>query len=156
MAVLATQACQRVEVALTTDERAVNDDQKIRDYLAAKGVVNYARSNAGTYVVIDSAQPAAPLIRNGQFVFLRYRGYFPGTEATAFDSNTVATQPLFSFIVGQSGLVINGWQDAIKYFRPGERGRMFIPSGLAYGATGNARIPANQILVFDIKILRVQ
>lgn len=104
-------SCQRVSVALTSTEQADTDDKIIRDYLAAKGISGYLRTNAGTYVVIDSAHTDQPYLQTGKFVYVRYRGYLPGSEAYAFDSNTIDTAKApYRVSLGQANTIITGWQ----------------------------------------------
>jgi len=154
---LAVQSCKRTTVQLTTTQQADTDDDRLREYLTRKGITGYTRTPTGVYVVIDSAKPDKPFIRSGNFVYVRYRGYFPNGERVAFDSNTVdSTESLFRVEIGRAGTVINGWQEGLKLMRPGEKGRLFIPSGQAYGGRGSGTIPANQNLIFDIAVKSVQ
>lgn len=157
LAVFISLGCQRVNVALTTTEQADVDDKTIRDYLAAKGISGYMRTNSGTYIVIDSAQPEQPYLQTGKFAYVRYRGYLPGYESIAFDSNTVDTlKAPYRVNLGQANAVITGWQDALPHFRIREKGRIFIPSRLGYGPSGSGLIGANQVLIFDIKVLKME
>ena len=149
--------CKRSDVLLSSAAQADSDDQKIRDYLTSKNITGYTRTVNGTYVVIDSAHPENPYIRNGQFAFVKYRGYFPGTEATSFDSITADTVLPFRVEVGRTG-VINGWQEGLRLMRSGEYGRFFIPSGQGYGTRGSSdgKIPPNQNLIFNIHVIKVE
>lgn len=156
LAVFISLGCQRVEVALTTTEQADVDDKAIRDYLAAKGISGYMRTNSGTYIVIDSSHTDQPYLQTGKFAYVRYRGYLPNDESIAFDSNTVdSLKAPYRVNLGQANTVITGWQDALPHFRVKEKGRIFIPSRLGYGPSGSGLIGANQVLIFDIKVLKM-
>ncbi|GAA4844847.1 FKBP-type peptidyl-prolyl cis-trans isomerase [Algivirga pacifica] len=49
--------------------------------------------------------------------------------------------------------VIQGWQKALRLMKEGDSTRFFIPSELGYGNAGSGSlVPANAILVFDIKV----
>ena len=152
-------ACQRVSVALTSAQQADTDDQIIRAYLASKNFGSYIRTNAGNYVVIDTAHPENPYLRSGNFAYIRYRGFSPGLEGYAFDSNTVTANTLpFRVEIGTPNSVIAGWQDGLRYFRNQESGYLFIPSGQGYGAAGSSSgsIGPNQVLVFHMQVVNVQ
>jgi FKBP-type peptidyl-prolyl cis-trans isomerase FkpA len=51
--------------------------------------------------------------------------------------------------------VIPGWTEGIQLFREGGRGKLIIPSVLAYGARGAGDIPPNSVLIFDIHLIQV-
>lgn len=52
--------------------------------------------------------------------------------------------------------LIPGWTEALELMREGDHWHLVIPANLAYGArgAGNA-IPPNQVLVFDLTLLKV-
>ena len=53
--------------------------------------------------------------------------------------------------------VIKGWQYGFLYFKAGGKGKLLIPSHLAYGSSGaGSSIPPNTPLVFDIDLISVQ
>jgi len=52
--------------------------------------------------------------------------------------------------------VIPGWTEGLQLMKEGAKYRFFIPSALAYGESGAARvIPPNAALVFDVDLLKV-
>lgn len=56
-----------------------------------------------------------------------------------------------------AGMLIPGWTEALQLMHVGDKWRLVIPAGLAYGKTGagNGLIPPDQTLVFDIELLKV-
>jgi peptidylprolyl isomerase len=56
-----------------------------------------------------------------------------------------------------AGRLIPGWVEALQMMHVGEKWRLVIPPGLAYGkdGAGSGVIPANQILVFELELLKV-
>jgi FKBP-type peptidyl-prolyl cis-trans isomerase len=74
-----------------------------------------------------------------------------------FESISCDTMPVTKQVVCDTcpvfgGSVIAGWREAIALLEKGEKKRFYIPSGLAYGTRGSGNnIPANSVLVFDIK-----
>lgn len=56
-----------------------------------------------------------------------------------------------------AGRLIPGWVEALQLMHAGDKWRLVIPSGLAYGkdGAGDGVIPANQTLVFELELLKV-
>lgn len=98
--------------------------------------------------VVDDAQ----LPRPGQKVSVHYTGYL--SDGTKFDSSVERAEPIV-IILGKNS-VIRGWEESLLLFREGEKGRIVIPSELAYGKNGRRPIiPPNATLVFDIELLKI-
>jgi FKBP-type peptidyl-prolyl cis-trans isomerase len=52
--------------------------------------------------------------------------------------------------------VIPGWTEGLQLMKEGAKYRFFIPSSLAYGESGAARvIPPNSALVFEVDLVKV-
>jgi len=69
-------------------------------------------------------------------------------NGSEFDSGQGISFPL-------SG-VIPGWTEGLQLMKEGAKFRFFIPSQLAYGESGAARvIPPNAALVFDVELVKV-
>ena len=125
-------------------------DAPALEYIKAKNL-NAVRTEGGMYVVTDNpgngAQPVA-----GKMVKVNYRGtLFNGTE---FDSSLQPGRTPFEFALGQHQ-VITGWDLGIPMFKVGGKGKLIIPPTMGYGDQGQAKIPANSWLVFDIEVLGV-
>jgi FKBP-type peptidyl-prolyl cis-trans isomerase len=62
----------------------------------------------------------------------------------------------FSFVVGQGGSIA-GMMEGVTAFNKGGKGRLFIPSSMAYGPQGSPpAIKPNENLIFDIEIVDVK
>ncbi len=83
-------------------------------------------------------------------VTVNYRGMF--LNGTEFDSSARVGHP----VQFQAGRMIRGWTEALTQMKAGSKWKLFIPSGLAYGAQGRAGIPPNSTLIFEIELLDVQ
>ena len=102
----------------------------------------------------------------GEMVKVNYTGssldgqiFDTSDEATAkqagiFDERRKPYEPL-EFPVGQ-GQVIPGWDEGLMLMSVGSKGKLIIPSAIAYGAQGNGpTIPPFTPLVFDVELVGV-
>lgn len=89
-------------------------------------------------------------VQNGDTVSVYYRGWL-ATDGSIFDSATEKGS-YYPVTVGQ-GAVIEGWDLGLVGMKQGEVRRLFIPSELAYGETGQGAIPGNADLVFDVELV---
>ncbi|MBC5991390.1 FKBP-type peptidyl-prolyl cis-trans isomerase [Pontibacter cellulosilyticus] len=81
--------------------------------------------------------------------------HYHGTliDGTTFDSSYERGQPATFPVNG----VIAGWTEALQMMKEGAKWRLFIPSGLAYGAQGAGDvIGPNSTLIFDVELLSVK
>lgn len=83
-------------------------------------------------------------------VQVRYRGTL--IDGSVFDE-TKPSDPPAEF---EAGGVIKGWQEALTMMREGEKWETVIPSELAYGCKGKNDIKPNQVLVFEIDLLKIK
>ena len=121
------------------------NEQEIKDYIA-KNDLTAVRTDSGLYYIIDEPgtgkQPTAT-----SSVTVAYTGSF--TSGKTFDQSTSAgaTFPL--------NRVIQGWTEVIPLFKEGGSGTLLIPSHLGYGSTSIPGIPAGSVLIFDVKLIKV-
>ncbi|MBX2921036.1 MAG: FKBP-type peptidyl-prolyl cis-trans isomerase [Chitinophagaceae bacterium] len=131
----------------------VRDDEAIQAYLA-KNNIKAQRTEGGTYYEIQE-QGGEP-VKEGQVISVKYTGRL--LDGTVFDSNVDSsfhhTEP-FNLTIGSGG-AIKGFDDGLRKFGKGTKGRLFIPSVLAYGAQGQGKLKPNSNLVFDIDVLDVK
>jgi FKBP-type peptidyl-prolyl cis-trans isomerase len=53
--------------------------------------------------------------------------------------------------------ILTGWEEGIKLMKKGAAAKLFIPSPLAYGATGLQNVvDPNTILVIDIELIEIR
>jgi FKBP-type peptidyl-prolyl cis-trans isomerase FkpA len=142
---MAADSLQRIE-------QLVKDDQILQDYFKKNNITNVMKAPKGTYYAIE-APGTGDLIDSGKAVTINYKG--TTLAGVIFDqSYDSAGKPVhpFSFVVGQNR-AIQGWEEGLKFFRKGAKGKLYVPSTLAYGSRprGGA-IGANEILIFDISV----
>jgi FKBP-type peptidyl-prolyl cis-trans isomerase FkpA len=125
-------------------EQAEKDDAIIQKYIS-DNQLDATKTTTGLYVVIDTAgtglQPTTT-----STVKVAYKGYL--TNGEVFD------QSVDGITFGLTG-VIRGWTEGIPYYKEGGSGKLLIPSALGYGDKPQGMIPANSVLIFDVRLLRV-
>jgi FKBP-type peptidyl-prolyl cis-trans isomerase len=81
--------------------------------------------------------------------------HYHGTliDGTVFDSSVNRGQPA-TFGVTQ---VIAGWIEALQMMPVGSKWKVYVPSDLAYGESGNGRtILPNSVLIFEMELLGIE
>lgn len=90
----------------------------------------------------------------GNTVKVFYKGQL--ADGTVFDQRLEEEgQDPISFDVG-TGRVIPGWDEGLLLLKEGEEAKFIIPPHLGYGPNGIGPIPGNSILVFDVKLSKVE
>ncbi len=74
-------------------------------------------------------------------------------DGTIFDSSIKRGEPIEFPVNG----VISGWTEALQRMKVGDKWRLFIPPGLAYGENGSPPvIGPNELLTFEVELLDVK
>jgi len=153
LAIKTQEQVQQERMAKSTAQKAT-DDSSLQDYFHKNNISPMKTAN-GVYYTID-VPGSGDNIKAGQEATVIYTGKL--MNGTEFDSNDPKTHPdkkPFVLKVGQ-GMVIPGWDEGLQMFKKGGKGKLYIPSSLAYGPQGMATIPANANLIFDIEIKDVK
>ncbi len=144
VAVLFVSCLSNDEASKPVDYKVQNENE-ITAYIA-KNNLTAIKTNSGLYYVISEpgsgAQPTA-----SSNVTVAYKGYF--TNGNVFDQSN--SQGI-SFGLNQ---VIKGWTEGIPFFKEGGNGILLIPSHLGYGDSGSGPIPGGSVLIFDVKLIKV-
>ena len=100
------------------------------------------------YSVVKSGKGAQP--GRHDCVTVYYKGSL--IDGKVFDETKPGKPATFP-----AGALIPGWVEALQMMHAGDKWKLVIPSGLAYGkaGAGDGLIPANQTLVFEIELLKV-
>jgi FKBP-type peptidyl-prolyl cis-trans isomerase FkpA len=139
---------ERVEVE--TKEHVAIDDSLIRDYLT-KNNIKASKTASGLYYVVDTPGNG-PKPSAGDSVQVGYKGMF--LDGKVFDSSE--GKPAFVLPIGV-GAVIPGWDEGITLFNEGSKGRLFIPSALAYKEQQlSPDSKPFSVLVFEIELQDVK
>jgi len=99
------------------------------------------------YIVLtEGSGDSSPVM--GTKVTVHYAGTL--LNGKEFDSSIKRGEPA-EFAVGQ---VIEGWNEALKTMKKGEKRTLIIPPDLGYGERGHPGvIPPNSFLIFDVELI---
>jgi FKBP-type peptidyl-prolyl cis-trans isomerase FklB len=120
------------------------------DYLAANAKRAGVKTTASglQYKVVKSGTGKTP--GPTDTVKVHYRGTL--ISGAVFDSSIDRGEPVSFQVNG----VIAGWTEVLQLMKEGDEWEVYIPSDLAYGASGAGdKIQPNSVLVFDIRLLTV-
>ncbi len=126
--------------------QAQKDENTLIEYAVEKNL-DVQKTNSGLYYIIHK-EGKGPMYIHNQPVTAHYSGYF--VDGKVFDASYNRGKPL-SFNVG---MMIPGWNEALKFMNAGTKAQLLIPSHLAYGPSGfRGFVEPNTPLVFDIETL---
>jgi FKBP-type peptidyl-prolyl cis-trans isomerase len=118
-------------------------------YLSENGKKSAVISVPGIqYEVLQKGTGAQP--ERQDCVTVNYRGTL--INGKEFDKTEPGKPAVFP-----AGRLIPGWVEALQMMHVGDKWRLVIPAGLAYGkaGAGNGVIPPDQTLVFEVELLKV-
>lgn len=96
------------------------------------------------YEVITSGSGEKPSATDT--VVVAYKGML--IDGTEFDSSDNAEFPV--------NQVIPGWTEALQLMSVGDKWKLAIPAGIAYGPQARPRIPANSTLLFEVELKEIK
>jgi FKBP-type peptidyl-prolyl cis-trans isomerase len=133
---------------------AAKEEKELQAYFT-KNNINPLKTPLGTYYIINEKGDGA-IPKTGDTVVMNYTGKL--MDGTKFDSNEDTTfhhvQP-FEFPLG-ANRVIKGWDETIGFLPLNSKATFYIPSRNGYGVQGQAKIPANSILIFDVQLNNIK
>lgn len=139
------QARQRAEQETrTAEQRQFLADNAERDEVVTT-------ESGLQYRVLEEGEADAPSPEPTDTVNVHYHGTL--TDGTVFDSSVERGTPMTL----QLDRVIAGWTEGLQLMQVGDRYRFFIPSELAYGASGAGEVVGpNATLIFDVELLGIE
>jgi len=133
-------SCNKIDTSQDTI-----DDKIITDYLTANDI-KATKTSSGLYYTLDTIGQGKK-VNPTNTIYVKYTGKL--TNDSIFDQNLNGTYLSLK-------TAINGFREGASYFNVGGKGRLFIPSKLAYGKNSVGKVPANSVLIFDIEIIEIQ
>lgn len=127
---------------LETYIKAINE-KEITNYITEHDL-DAKRSDTGLYYVIDEEGTGKQATADSN-VTIAYKGYM--INKVIFDKSEAYITNLNE--------VIPGWTEGISHFKEGGKGKLLIPSHLAYGSRGAGSIPGGAVLIFDIELISI-
>jgi FKBP-type peptidyl-prolyl cis-trans isomerase len=130
-------------------EQVTKDDKIIQEYLKTNKL-KAEKTASGLYYIIEKKG-------NGKHATAadKVKVHYKGTliDGTTFDSSYERNAPIDFPLSG----VIKGWTEGIPYLEEGGKGKLLIPSGLAYGknAPPGSPIKPNDVLIFEVELLEI-
>lgn len=126
------------------------DEEIISEYLTENNI-QAERDPSGLYYKIINEGTGAPIgddVTQDDKVTFSFKGYLTNGSVFADTEGENITQYLSQILLGfRIGLP--------KINREGEI-HLYVPSGLAYGSSGNSGVPANSVVIFEVKVDRDQ
>jgi FKBP-type peptidyl-prolyl cis-trans isomerase FkpA len=126
-------------------DQAIKDQDIIVKYISDNNLTA-TETDSGLYIVTDAVGTGSACTASSD-VRVAYEGHL--TNGTVFDQSSPTG------ITFNLQNVIKGWTEGIPHFKEGGSGILLIPSALGYGASAQADIPANSVLIFKIKLIEV-
>lgn len=123
----------------------VENEKEITDYIAKNKLIA-TKTDSGLYYVVNEAGAGAQPTASSN-VMVAYKGYF--TNGNVFDESEAEG---ISFGLNQ---VIKGWTEGIPFFKEGGNGILLVPARLGYGSNDRGPIPGGSVLVFNVKLIKV-
>jgi FKBP-type peptidyl-prolyl cis-trans isomerase FkpA len=134
-------------------EAASQNEIKELDEYIKKNNIKAVKTPSGAYVEIQN-EGLAPKADTGTTAIVYYNGKLL-KDGTTFDSNK---DPKFNHTQSLNvpigtGSVIQGFDEGLRMFGKGGKGRIFIPSFIGYGAQGSPPvIPPSATLIFEVEM----
>ncbi len=133
-------SCNKID----TTQDAI-DDKIITDYLSVNKI-NATKTISGLYYKVE-AIGSGKKVNSSNTIYLKYTGKL--TNDSIFDKNINGTYLSLK-------TAINGFREGLTYFNVGGKGKLFIPSKLAYGKNSVGKVPSNSVLIFDLEVIEIQ
>lgn len=122
------------------EKRLAGEPAAVAAYIQKSGKTFQKTSSGLQYAIQAPGNGANP--KAGETWVVSYRGSF--LDGKEFDKGNEVPMPI--------GQMIPGFNEALTLMKPGGQGVFVIPSALAYGSEQRGPIPANSVLVFEVKL----
>ncbi len=121
-------------------KRIAEEPAAIAAFIQKSGKTFQKSASGLYYSIVSTGAGAGP--KAGETWSVSYKGTF--LDGKEFDKGADVPMPI--------GQMIPGFNEALSLLKPGGQGIFVIPSNLGYGAEPRGPIPANSVLVFEVKL----
>ena len=130
------------------------DNSTVPAHVETQKTTRLVQQPSGVSYEILQPGSGAQIVKGNQ-ITVHYTGWVDnnGQPGVQFDTSYSHKKP-FTVLFG-FGLVMKGWDDGVQNMQVGEKRRVYIPSQLAYGAHGAAKVPPYSNIIFDIELLSI-
>jgi len=130
-----------------SEENKMEGEKFLKENAAKEGVTTLP--SGLQYKVLKMGDGPKPTATSK--VTVNYSGTLP--DGTEFDSSYKRGQP----VTFQVNKVVPGWTEALQLMPEGSKWQLVLPAALGYGERGAPpRIGPNQVLVFEVELLKVE
>lgn len=133
------------EPEISYQEQLEKDVALIDEYLDRNGIEAIEDASGLRYVIKNDTVSEHPQVRD--VVIFNYEGRFLSDDKVFEQSDSLEIT---------LGNLVLGFQIGLQEFSEGTSGTLYIPSGLAYGKTGQGSVPPNANLIFEVDLLEVK
>jgi len=130
-----------------SEEDKRNLDETIQAFIQEEGL-DFQRDENGMYYQVLAEGEGDKYIQLTDVVRFSYVGRFLDGEIF----QEITKEEAISYKVTQ---LIAGWQDALSKLKKGGEIKIILPPYLGYGSKETGVIPANSILVYELKVWEV-
>jgi FKBP-type peptidyl-prolyl cis-trans isomerase len=146
-------------------QQQVNDLARSRAPKSAEKAAAREKEVGATYLAKMSKEKGAKKTASGAIVISEKEG--TGASPTAADkvkvhyTGTLVSGRVFDSSAQRGpaefplGGVIKCWTEALQQMKVGGKAKIVCPSEIAYGPSGNAGIPGNAVLTFEVELLDI-
>jgi len=130
------------------DAEKAKEAKDLEAYISKKGL-KVQKTPSGAFVSLDNLGDLSNKADSGREVTVLYRGYTE--DGKVFDSNMDKPGPPLKIVVG-AHKVIPGWDEGLRFFAKGAKGKILVPALLGYGQRGAGPIKPFTNLIFDVEV----
>lgn len=135
-------------------EKERGRESKIVEDYVARNKINATKTNLGTFVEIKSTGDGEA-VDSGKLVSILYTGKSLATGKVFQTNMTGPKKDPFKFVIGGEMGAIKGMDDALRLFKKGGKGTLYVPAYLAYDAQPGPDGTPFENLIFDIEVVDV-
>jgi FKBP-type peptidyl-prolyl cis-trans isomerase len=130
------------------EKAAAREKEQGAAYLARMSKEKGAKKSASGAIVLTEKEGTGAAPTTNDKVKVHYTGTL--VSGRVFDSSVQRGPTEFPL-----GSVIKCWTEALQLMKVGGKAKIVCPSEIAYGPAGNAGIPGNAVLTFDVELLDI-